>query len=465
MKTTALLFVLLSLTLGSLWAQSYPYPPPRGEREYGEARFPYQPQPYEPSPYEPGPSYPERIQVALLLDVSGSMEGLLSQARQQLWHIVNGLMLDVDHHPPRLEMAVYEYGKDRLGHRQGYLRQVLPFTYDLDLVSESLYRLYTGGSREYAGEAISRAVQELHWSPNPRDRKLLYLAGNETIYQGPTSVRDAMYLAQRYDITVHTIFCGSYQQGVRFGWEEAAYLGGGAYLTIEQNYQPRYEASVYDRELTQLSDRFNHTYVFYGPQAAAARDRQLAADRHAALNGTAYSGQRALAKASGAYQVPDWDLVDAVAAGKVDLARVPTQQLPAEMRGMSLPEKQAYLARKRSERERLSQEIRAKAQAQGRQPQATSTSRPTQPQPAVGKGATVEPPRTLDEAIRESVNTRRPVAAPARPRQSPAQPASVQPTRPQTQREAQPAKQAPVAPTHRLPAQPVRSRRPVSPAL
>src|SRR5690349_20981133 len=53
-----------------------------------------------------------RVQIALLLDTSSSMDGLIDQARRQLWTVVNtfakarrGSQL------AKLEIALYEYGK------------------------------------------------------------------------------------------------------------------------------------------------------------------------------------------------------------------------------------------------------------------------------------------------------------------------------------------------------------------
>ncbi|RYD27787.1 MAG: VWA domain-containing protein, partial [Verrucomicrobiaceae bacterium] len=76
-------------------------------------------------PDKPAP----RVQLAILLDTSGSMEGLINQARTQLWKIVNefntarrgGLT-------PELEVALYEYGNDSLNKENQWVRQICPLT-------------------------------------------------------------------------------------------------------------------------------------------------------------------------------------------------------------------------------------------------------------------------------------------------------------------------------------------------
>ena len=78
----------------------------------------------------------EKIQVALLLDTSSSMDGLIDQAKSRLWNIVNTLTtLRYDGKKPNIEISLYEYGNDGLSPDGGYIRQVAPLTNDLDLLS------------------------------------------------------------------------------------------------------------------------------------------------------------------------------------------------------------------------------------------------------------------------------------------------------------------------------------------
>ena len=66
------------------------------------------------------------IRVALLLDTSNSMDGLIDQAKAQLWEIVNELSYaKCRSKQPNLEIALYEYGNDKLNSKSGYLRKRL----------------------------------------------------------------------------------------------------------------------------------------------------------------------------------------------------------------------------------------------------------------------------------------------------------------------------------------------------
>jgi hypothetical protein len=83
------------------------------------------------------------IKVALLLDTSNSMDGLIDQAKAQLWEIVNELSYaKCRNERPKLQIALYEYGNDNLSSRENYIRKVLAFTEDLDDVSKELFFTY-----------------------------------------------------------------------------------------------------------------------------------------------------------------------------------------------------------------------------------------------------------------------------------------------------------------------------------
>ncbi len=109
------------------------------------------------------------IQVALLLDTSNSMDGLIEQAKSRLWNIVNTLTtLKYEGKSPKIEIALYEYGNDGLSD-ENWVRKVTPLTQDLDLISEKLFALKTNGGTEYCiesqrGNSSSHSRQNVHQS-------------------------------------------------------------------------------------------------------------------------------------------------------------------------------------------------------------------------------------------------------------------------------------------------------------
>src|SRR5688572_5568251 len=86
----------------------------------------------EVSPGQTGTTKDQTIMLALLLDTSNSMDGLIDQAKSQLWKIVNELAAAKTSNGsrPNIKIALYEYGNDGLPASEGYIRQVSQFTHD-----------------------------------------------------------------------------------------------------------------------------------------------------------------------------------------------------------------------------------------------------------------------------------------------------------------------------------------------
>ena len=147
------------------------------------------------------------IKVALLLDTSNSMDGLIDQAKAQLWEIVNELSYaKCRNQRPNLQIALYEYGNDNLNAKDGYIRKILGFTEDLDDVSKELFSLTTNGGSEYCGTVIQSSIKQLDWGNDADDLKMIFIAGNEPFTQGKINYKDAAAEAKEKDIVVNTIF-------------------------------------------------------------------------------------------------------------------------------------------------------------------------------------------------------------------------------------------------------------------
>ena len=120
------------------------------------------------------------VDVAILLDTSNSMDGLISQAKSQLWTIVQQFAdAKKNGQTPILRVALFEYGNSNLPATEGYIRQVVQLTDDLDALSAALFTLKTRGGDEYCGQVINEAITRLAWSSEPNSYKAIFIAGNE----------------------------------------------------------------------------------------------------------------------------------------------------------------------------------------------------------------------------------------------------------------------------------------------
>ncbi|MCP3057562.1 VWA domain-containing protein [Myxococcus sp. K38C18041901] len=299
------------------------------------------------------------IQIALLLDTSGSMDGLLDQARTQLWNIVNRFAkAKRGGAAPRLELALYTYGDTTPGSSANEIRQVTAFTSDLDALSERLFALRTSGGSEHGGEVIQEATQKLEWSAKEDSMRLIFVAGNETFIQGPVDYREAVAAARKKGITVNTIHCGDYEQGIADHWKDAATRADGSYMNIDQNLKVVELAAPQDEEIARLGAELNNTYVVYGgAEAKESQQRQATQDKLSRGVSLSNMASRAMAKSSGNYSNESWDLVDAVKKNKVDLGAVAAEELPEPMRNLDAEGRKAWLTAREKEREALQQRI------------------------------------------------------------------------------------------------------------
>jgi len=300
-----------------------------------------------------------KVQLAILLDTSNSMDGLVEQAKTQLWRIVNqfATATGANGQKPQVEVALYHYGTPSLGADTGYIRQLLPLTTDLDRVSEELFKLKTNGGDEYCGAVIQAAVNQLLWSRGKDDYRAIFIAGNEPFTQGKVDFRISCKAAITAGIIVNTIFCGANQEGISTHWKEGADLSDGAYFSINQNQRVVNITTPFDKELAELGGKLNTTYLAYGAAGKSGLSNQLAQDSNASGAGASVAIARAQTKASAQYRNSTWDLLDALEEKKIDLAKIKEADLPAELKNKSEQERKAYVEEKKKEREEVQKKI------------------------------------------------------------------------------------------------------------
>ncbi|MBK7407251.1 MAG: VWA domain-containing protein [Saprospirales bacterium] len=298
------------------------------------------------------------IQVALLLDTSNSMDGLIDQAKSQLWKMVNELATSKkDGLSPKIEIALYEYGNDRLAATEGYILQVTGLTADLDLVSEKLFALTTNGGSEYCGYVIKEATKQLTWSDDNSDMKIIIIAGNEPFNQGPEPYREACQSAIGKGIMVNTIFCGNYDEGVSTLWKDGADLADGKYFNIDLDQKVVHIPTPYDQRIIELNQKLNSTYIGYGSLGEERVMMQSTQDANAASYGAGNARERASVKAKATYKNTSWDLVDAAEADEEVIDKLDKDDLPEEMQGMTKEEQKKYVEAKATERTTIQKEI------------------------------------------------------------------------------------------------------------
>jgi len=297
---------------------------------------------------------PRVVDLAICLDTSGSMSGLIDSARRKIWAIVNDLALAKP--TPRLRVALLTYGNSGHPEGAGWVRVHSDFTEDLDRISQLLFSFKTNGGTELVGRVLQTSLQSLQWQPDKGALKLIVVAGNESADQDKkVSFRDVCREAIARGIMVNSIYCVR-NEDVIDTWREIARLSDGHFAAIDQDEGTVDVATPFDEELAALSKSLNSTYVAFGEHGDEGKKQQRVQDANAeGLSGGA-AADRAKAKSGRLYRAA-WCLVDATRNDEVKLEDVPDSDLPEAMRGMTLDEKKAYLKEQLEKRTGIQKQI------------------------------------------------------------------------------------------------------------
>ena len=295
------------------------------------------------------------IQLAICLDTSGSMSGLIDAAKQKLWAIVNDLALVEP--TPRFEVALLTYGNDGHNAEDGWVAVGTPFTGNLDLVSQQLFALSTNGGTEFVGRVLRHAGQ-LQWHPSDDALKLIVIAGNESADQDQeVPFREVCKALISKGVMVNAIYCGPIEDNLAPDWKQVALLADGKFATIDQNKGTIVIVTPFDEQLGVLGATLNTTYLAYGAQGGWNASNQVIQDHNAASLNSAAVAQRASTKGGVLYGCSEWDLVDACKNETFKLEDVKVEDLPEPMKKMTPEERKTHIGAMGKKRAEIQAEI------------------------------------------------------------------------------------------------------------
>lgn len=303
----------------------------------------------------------QKIQAAILLDVSNSMDGLIEQAKAQLWNMVStmGKAQCANNSTPQIEIALYEYGRSSNDVKEGYVKKINGFISDLDSLSQNLFKLTTNGGDEYCGQVIYTSLKELTWDAAPDSYKVIFIAGNEDFLQGNLLYTKACAEAKDKGVIVNTIYCGDRMQGIREHWNLSAECGNGSFTNINQDAKIEDIPTPYDSLLFSYNEKLNGTYLTYGTNAAYFSANQATQDRlNTSMSKTA-GIKRIKAKSNAkVYNNAQWDLVDAKEKGGEDiLKKIDKNILADSLKNKTNEELEKIVSEKAKERGIVQKEI------------------------------------------------------------------------------------------------------------
>jgi hypothetical protein len=300
----------------------------------------------------------QHVDIVICLDVSGSMEGLVAQAKMKLWDVVNEFSRVKP--TPQLRVGLYSYGHTTYDPNAGWVRKEIDLSTDLDEVYKKLNGLTINGGEEYVARVCRDAIVDQKWADGKDALKLIFVCGNEPVDQDKqVHLSDVANLAKKKGVQINTIYCNWGHPEEVAGWRDFAQNASGKFAQIEHNKRVVQIQAPQDKELAALNEKLNGTYVaFHVKEAEAKKDNQLAQDKNAAGAGAAPAAGRVATKGGAFYRNADWCCVSrAIEDKNFDINKVPVDQLPEELKKMKPEERTAWLKEKVAEREKINKDI------------------------------------------------------------------------------------------------------------
>ena len=304
------------------------------------------------------PQAAPRVEVAFVLDTTGSMSGLIDGAKRKIWSIANQLASGQPR--PKVRIALIAY-RDR---GDAYVTRVRELTDDIDAVYADLQQLAADGggdTPESVNQALHEAVTRLAWSGDANVYRAVFLVGDappHLDYQDDVPFATSVALAREKGIAINTVQCGNYAETTPI-WQQIASTGGSTFAAISQDGGMLALATPMDDELTRLSADLASTLVPYGAPAEQAeleakRDRATSAEPAAVASRLAF-----FSKLGGKLNSGRADLVDAISSGATRLSAISERELPAPLQAMAPAAREEFVKEKLEKRQEIQKRIDA----------------------------------------------------------------------------------------------------------
>jgi hypothetical protein len=298
-----------------------------------------------------------QIEVAFVLDTTGSMSGLIAGAKQKIWSIASEILETEEQADIRFGLIGY---RDR---GDDYITRSFNLTDDINGIYGHLlaFEADGGGDRpESVNQALNEAVTQFGWSNNPRALRLVFLVGDSppAEYKDDIDYDRTCGLARDRGIRVNTVLAGDAQDTGAI-WRAIAHLCGGSYMEIPQDGGMQQMATPYDDQINELQQRINNTVAPYGGLEQQAYLRSQMADTAAAPASVASDMAAVRLRAGKPNRVLTGgnDLVEDYEDGVVDLAGLSEEELPDELKNLTDDELRIRVEGRVAERSALNGEM------------------------------------------------------------------------------------------------------------
>jgi len=296
------------------------------------------------------------VEVAFVLDSTGSMGGLIEGAKEKIWSIANSIVARDPKPQVRIGLLAYRDRGDE------YITLMHDLTDDIDEVFANLGKIKAGGggdTPESVNQALHEAVTLMKWSKDKNTTRMIFLVGDappHMDYQDDVKYPVSCELAVRAGIVIHTVQCGNMSATTPI-WKEIAKLSEGTYIHLSQTGGMVAITAPQDEEIARISRELGATSVAYGD----ARQQASVAGK----NATAAAAAPAVAAERAAYNWRDegkavqgaGDLVADFTEGKVKLDEIKDEELPEQLKEMDADERKAFIEAQQVKRTELNTQL------------------------------------------------------------------------------------------------------------
>lgn len=305
------------------------------------------------------------VEVAFVLDTTGSMGGLIEGAKRKIWSIATAI---VDSNPDadiRIGLVAYRDVGDE------YVTRKFELTTDIQDLYANLLELKARGGGDWpesVNEALDMAVNKMKWTDGSDVHRIVFLVGDappHMDYAQDTKYPITLKVAKQKDIIVNAVLAGNALDTARV-WRDIAQNGNGRFIPIPQDGgEVVVIETPYDEDIIILQREINGTVIPYGPGSLQKRTEektkqlsQVAAAAPAQASEMAsYLNKRA--KVNSEAVTGDGDLVADLKAGRAALSAIKDDDLPANMRAMKPAEREAEVNKQMGQRKALNEKLAA----------------------------------------------------------------------------------------------------------
>ncbi|MBN1589489.1 MAG: VWA domain-containing protein [Pirellulales bacterium] len=319
----------------------------------------------EPTTNPPTRAKGPTIEIAFVLDTTGSMGGLIAGAKEKIWAIANQIASGKPR--PDVFMALVPY-RDK---GDAYVTKLYALTTNLDQVYTDLMTFEAqggGDTPENVNQALYDAIHKIQWSSGDKVTRIIYLVGDcppHNEYQDVPTYDKLAKAAIDKGIYINTILCGN-NSDARTVWQAIARRAEGEFIQIAQDGAVRTIDTPYDAELSELNRKLISTTVVYGETSIRATQKALNDVAGAKIAKPESSEGRSLMRKSAdraafsvkAGKAASNDLLSDMVQGKIRLEDVDEKKLPENMQKMTIDERKAFVVKQQNIREELSRQIK-----------------------------------------------------------------------------------------------------------